>query len=182
MEYRGIQIDESVKLFNKNGSYKIRIKRGLDVFLDYMETSKYKIVGIYKGYGKQIEIKCDKGHVVPRIPSNIMLGTECPYCSGNNNDYAREQFYQRVKEWGYTVFEEYVNMDTPLKGLCTKGHEILIKPQQLRNGIGCCYKCRPVTQAIRLNEQAKEEFSLFVESNGHELLSDYETSTKKVFD
>jgi hypothetical protein len=179
-EYRGIKLDENLKLINKDGSYKIRIQRGLDAFIDYMETTNLKVVGIYKGYNNPINIECEKGHTVPRRPSNVMRDTECPYCSGNSNDQAREQFYKNIKEWGYTVFDDYVDSKTLLNGLCAEGHKIKIKPRQLTQDIGCCRKCRPTITAIRTNEQAKKEFPLIVKSKGHELLSEYIDSSIKV--
>ena len=60
MEYRGIQLDESVKLYKQNGEYHPQIKRSLDTLIDLLIKNNHVLKSKYSHEKNLIDYNC--GH------------------------------------------------------------------------------------------------------------------------
>ena len=81
MEYRGIQLDESVKLYMKNGEYNKKVKEGLDKFIDRLEKNNHILESKYKNVREKTLINFNCGHESHWItPCQYKAGRGCPKC------------------------------------------------------------------------------------------------------
>ena len=120
-----------IKFFRENNLHKDRAKSGPpslthDEFLTQLETVTQDIVPVdmYIKRDVPINFKCKKcGHQWLARPGNILMGNQCPSCSGRI-PYTQESFVEKIKQ---------INSDIEVVGVYTGIH----------NRIRCCCKvCR----------------------------------------
>jgi hypothetical protein len=173
VEYRGIRLHESVKLFKNDGSYNKQTKRHLDALIERAKMLNYEILGEWKKSSIPIKLKCDKEHIVDMIPNNFIRDRQCFECADNNPDKAKKQFYEKVKEVGYTLLGEYVKAIEKVDAVCDKGHHIKLIPSTFISCDSRCVECVKIEQSKRQSEEERKNFPLLVKSNGHTLLTPY---------
>ena len=90
----------------------------------------------------KIEHECLKGHIWSAEPANILRGRGCPICYGRSTKLKSGDQYildLKVKNPNFIVKnkKEYINSKGNLTHVCSKGHEILLSPNQALQGYGC---------------------------------------------
>lgn len=186
MEYRGIELSDSVNLFNKDkrsGTINQRIKTSLDKLIDLLNVNNHKILSVYFGEDTKILIDFNCGHESHWIsPSKYKLGRGCPGCgnliiSEKQNKRAKDKFILLVENNGHLLLSEYINAKSKILIDYNCGHKphwVTPNNYKKENGSGCP-KC-----SGKCPEQAKINLTKLIESNGHELLSNYENANTKV--
>lgn len=97
MEYRGIKIDDSVKLINADGSFNKSIKSSLDDLVDSLESRGHKLLDTYKGNSTDVVINFGCGHKQSKkTPKGYKKGQGCPKCSGRSSEQAKVDFLQLI--------------------------------------------------------------------------------------
>ncbi|MFD1445791.1 hypothetical protein [Oceanobacillus profundus] len=180
MEYRGIKIDDCVKWRNADGSISQKIKTSIDKLADSLVSRGHKLLDTYKGNRTEVLIDFGCGHK----PRMVVLkdykrenGVGCDRCSGHSPEQAREDFFIALEENGHELLSEYVDNLHKVLIDFKCGHKprmVVPKDYKKENGVRCnrCSRHSP--------EQAKEDFFIALEGNGHELLSMYIDNKFKV--
>lgn len=180
MEYRGINLHEGVKLFNKNqkryGIYNDTVKNGIDRFISQLEENKYVLLSEFKKNGIKVKIKCDKNHEFDMVPNAVVSKQKCPICQNRSLEHVKESFRNSVESNGHILLD-YISKSKN-KGVLIDfkcGH----KPRWLRgsdyeNGTRCA-KC-----SNHCPEQAKENFLKLLEEEGYERIGEYIDSITRV--
>jgi hypothetical protein len=182
MEYRGIKLDENVKLYKKDGSYNKNVKMSLDSLADLLFENGHELLDVYKNAKGKVLIDFRCGHYPKLIRlDHYKNGHGCSICSENSPEQAKEEFISLLEHNGHTWLDgEYENNNTKILIDFNCSHEPhWITPNNYKNERGCP-KCGYLITSEKLSKQAKEEFSLLVEFNGHELLSKYVGNHTKV--
>jgi ferredoxin len=175
VEYRGIKLAESVKLYKKNREYNKAIKKALDTLADALNKRDFKLIGFYIGTNTKVELQCNKGHLISIIPKDFKRGNGCKKCSGNCPEEAKKKFHSLLKVNGHKALTDYVNSSTKILIDFKCGHEPhSLIPSDYRNGVGCAV-CGGTN-----SKQAGKELIELVEANGHKLLSPYIRNQEKV--
>ena len=181
MEYRGIQLDESVKLYNKDESYNKKTKGALDSLADSLAKKNHVLLSEYKDNRSKvlIDFKCDhEPHLIR--PQDYKRGRGCPMCGVFTytelpSEQAKKKFIEMIRNNNHKLLSEYKNRKEKVLIDFDCGHELhLIRPQDYKRCRGCpmCGKSS--------SEQTKKEFSKLIKSNGHRLLSEYKSAKEKV--
>lgn len=174
VEYRGLKLHESVKLYKKDGEFNKPIKMGLDNLADKLEESNYKTIGFYVNTATNIKALCDKGHEIEIKPNNFVTkNRRCIKCDGQCPEEAKKKFYKLAKELRYTILDDYVNAVKSLNAICDKGHPTKIIPSTFSFNNTKCNECAKIEQSIRQSQEERKSFPLLVKSNGHILLTAY---------
>jgi hypothetical protein len=186
LEYRGIELADSVNLYNKDkrcGIINQRIKTSLDKLIDLLNLNNHKLLSIYFSENTKILIDFKCGHDAHWItPSKYKIGRGCPKCGNliiaeKQNKRAKEEFILIVKDNGHLLLSEYIDAKSKVLIDYNCGHiSHWITPNNYKkeNG-GGCPKC-----SGKCPEQAKEELIKLIEANEHKLLSDYVNANTKV--
>ena len=181
MEYRGIQLDENMKLYRKNGEFNKAIKKALDSFVDALEERKFKCIGTYQGTHTPIKLQCDKEHEISVYPNGFKRGIGCKKCNGTDPEQAKEDLINLIKSNGHKLLSDYVNTATPVLIDFNCGHDPHeVTPHQYKGKKSGCPLCGRINSAEKRSVEAKAEFPSIVQSRGHKLLTEYERSNKKV--
>ena len=186
MEYRGIQLDESVMLYRKNGEYNQLVKKGLDKLADKLECNNHSLLSEYKADLKEtlIDFKC--GHEPHWIkPNSYKNNRGCPKCSlirakgKDRENKAAKKFPSIVKDNKHILLSEYNGNHSKVLIDFKCGHEPhWIRASNYKTGSrcpDCASKLRSKIDFIH-----KKEFALLVKSKGHTLLSEYKGLSKYV--
>lgn len=176
MEYRGINLADSVNLYKKDGKFNKQVKSGLDNFSDLLMEKRHHVVSEYVGAKNKILIDFQCGHKPHWIsPDKYKKGKGCPKCYGNCPEQAKEDLIRLTEDNGHLLLSEYIDAHDAVLIDFNCGHPPhMISPSSYKNGRGCP-KC-----SGKCPEQAKEELILQVERNGHEILSEYINANTKV--
>lgn len=186
MEYRGINLTDTVKLYKKDGSFYKSIKNSLDDISDMLVKNGHELLNEYAGSSAKILIDYKCGHEAHLIlPSHYKNGIGCPKCG---RDIAAEKHSKLSKEYlinlmnknGHELLSEYVNAKTKvlIDFKCNHDpHEIT--PDNYKYGQGCP-KCGMISRAGKQSEEAKEDLIYLLEKNEHELLSEYINARTKI--
>jgi hypothetical protein len=187
VEYRGIQLGESLKLYKKNGEYHPQIKRSLDKLIEMLSKNNHVLKSEVKGNQEKILIDYNCGHEPHWTNAgNYKDGRgNCPKCkigmlSEKNFEQAKKNFLLMFQNNKHELLSEYKGRQekTLINFKC--GHEPhWVTPNNYVSGRGNCPKCKIEMLAKRNIQKAKEFFSLLVKSNGHILLSEYKYNDDK---
>lgn len=191
MEYRGIQIAENVRLYNKNqqryGLYNLKVKQSIDELIDLLIKNGHTAESPYEKDNKKmlIDFKCGCGPW-PIDPAKYKMGRKCGGCrydrvGEKKSKEARESFPELVKANGHILLTPYGKNQVEkvwIDFVC--GHEPkLIAPAMYKQGERC-NKCHYIELGKRIWEEGKRSFLAELEANGHTTESDYIESHKKV--
>jgi hypothetical protein len=174
--YRGIKLANSVRLYKKDGSYNLQIKKALDNLINKLEKNGHKLLSEYTSTHTKLLIDFGCPHEPHLITSNDYHGGYgCPKCGGTSRKHAEEEFKHLLVKNGHTMLSEYKNAHTHVLIDFKCGHEPHIaKPHNYKNGFGCP-KC-----SGKSSSQAKVNFYQEVEKAGYKLLGNYENAYTKV--
>lgn len=101
------------------------------------------VVGTYINAGTKIEFRCKEGHKWVTTPSNVLMGKTCLTCANIQSSLrqrkSHEQFVEEVRNLhpDITVVGEYVNSNTKIEFMCSKGHVWKSAPSNLLSGCSC---------------------------------------------
>lgn len=109
---------------------KICTNRGGECLEDYYISSVTKM-----------KFKCSYGHIWLATPGRIKLGTWCPKCNGTNVLTLEEMQELANQHGGKCLSTKYINNNTKLKWLCSKGHTWFAIPSNIKQG-HWCLECR----------------------------------------
>ena len=187
MEYRGIQLDESVKLYMKNGEFNKRTKEALDKFIDNIEKVNFKVVSYYKGSGKTVKIQCDKGHILPVWTNSFNKYLSCSTCTEGNIKVAKEKGKERLlkmlKKNNHELKSEYINNNTSvlIDFKCNHEPQLMVPLNYMnRKNNHFCTKCSAEKRGLDRFNKAKDSLILLVANRKHKLISEYKGNRKKV--
>jgi hypothetical protein len=106
---------------------------------------------------------CGSGHKWTARLSKVKGGTWCAICAGNG-PVTIQDMRRLASEWGgRCLSEKYVNNHTPLRWICSKGHEWSARPADIRRS--WCPACSR-SRKLELSDLRK-----IARSRGGELLS-----------
>lgn len=136
----------------------------------------FELLSPYINSRKNVSLKCEKClNVFDRTPQKIYRdNSQCPRCSRRCGENSEALFLEKVKTLGWSLSGKYSTNTTKIKMTCENGHEIEKTPKSIKLGFLCSI-C-----AKNDNSHSKKAFSSYVKSINYELLSEYETSNKKV--
>lgn len=179
MEYRGIQLDENLKLYNKNGEFNLKTKDSLDKLADKLAEDSHILKSEYKSDIEKVLIDFCCGHKSNWIlPSSYKQGTKCPKCHGGINKKKKEAEMKLIKKVVFnkhSLLSEYKNSKEKVLIDFNCGHEPhWLLPNSYKHGLKCP-KCE-MPSLIK----AKKEFFEMIEKNNHKSMSEYVLSDKKV--
>ena len=137
MEYKGINVSDKVKLFNKNGEYNSRIAVGLDNLIEAATERSHKIVGVYKSNSEKIAIECENSHSFSVSPNSYKSGVGCSKCSGKCSAQAEKEFLQLLHENDHRLLEQYNGCQKKVSIKFECGHKRKLKPVLYKNGHRC---------------------------------------------
>lgn len=101
------------------------------------------VIGTYKNSHTKIEFRCKEGHKWITTPSNVLAGKTCLTCANIQSSLrqrkSHEQFVEEVRNLhpDITVVGEYVNSNTKIEFMCSKGHIWKSAPSNLLSGCSC---------------------------------------------
>ena len=101
------------------------------------------VVGTYKNSHTKIEFRCKEGHKWITTPNNVLSGKTCLTCANIQSSLRQrkthEQFVKELKNIhpDITVIGEYVNSNTKIEFMCSKGHIWKSAPSNLLSGCSC---------------------------------------------
>ena len=101
------------------------------------------VVGTYKNSYTKIEFRCKEGHEWVTTPSSVLAGKTCLTCANIQSSLrqrkSHEQFVKELKNIhpDITVIGEYVNSNTKIEFMCSKGHTWKSAPSNLLSGCSC---------------------------------------------
>lgn len=177
MEYRGIKLAESVKLYKKDGSFYKKITKTLDKLADVLAEKGFIMVSVFKDTPSKIDLICNKGHEINVRAGNFLLGkSHCARCFGNCPEQAKEEFKNLIESNGHILESEYKGTKNKVLVNFNCGHEPLWKyPDNYRKG-QWCMDCSGTSSP----KHAKKKFFQLVEKRGHTILSEFVDMTEKV--
>jgi hypothetical protein len=182
VEYRGIKLVDSVKLYQRDGQYFQKIKKGLDILADILMNNNHEILSEYKENHDKVLIDFKCGHQPNWIkPSNYKNGRGCPECGIINraekrSKQTKEEFPLLVEGNGHKwVKGDYVNARVKVCIDFNCGHvPHWITPDNYKRGYGCP-KCAGTCQ-----DQARDNLTNLANYNGHLILSEYVKDSDKI--
>lgn len=180
VEYRGIQLDESVKLYKKDGEYNKAIKRSLDELADLLVKKNHILKNEYKGTERKILVDYQCGHEPHSIRvADYKNGIGCPKCSGVCPTQAKADFYKLVETNEHICLGDYLGNEKKILIDFKCGHEPkFITPHDYKQGKKC-RDCKSEKLSKLFSKQSREEFILLVEANGHTLLTPYGKNSRQ---
>lgn len=101
------------------------------------------VVGTYKNSHTKIEFRCKEGHKWITTPDSVLSGCNCLTCANIQSSLrqrkSQEQFVEEVRNLhpDITVVGEYVNSNTKIEFMCSKGHVWKSAPSNLLSGCSC---------------------------------------------
>lgn len=108
-------------------------------------------------------------------PSDYKRSVGCPKCAGQCHEQSAIDFEKLVKENGHELLSPYTNETQKVLIDYNCGHKPQIRVPKNYKKCPRCPKC-----SNRCPEHAMEKFISIIETNGHELLSDYIDTQHKV--
>lgn len=115
-----------------------------------------QLVGEYLGMLTKSTFRCKEGHEWSAVVSGVLRGNGCSRCSGKM-PYTTDTLNEAIKNSGFTLISEYVNIKTKAVFRCSNGHEWSIKADHVLRGSKCphCSGKYPLTTEI-VNERLKD--------------------------
>ena len=181
MEYRGIKLHESVRLYNEDGSFYRHVKNSLDKFADRLTKENHTLHSEYRKTLSKvlIDFKCEHG-LYSITPHHYIVGNGCKRCASKKMNKkkvldAKEKFEKTILENGHVLLSEYqTNRKNVLINFKCEHEPHWVLPSNYTKHQRCpsCNKISP--------KEAKEDLLKRIKNNGHELLSEYVTAISKV--
>ena len=101
-----------------------------------------KILEVYKGTHIPILVECKCGNQWEIFPGNLIYKNHwCGNCAGNALGCGKEKFMKIVEDKGGKVIGEYVLNHQALLIECDKGHFVMIRPDNVVQGVWCSVCC-----------------------------------------
>lgn len=116
---------------------------------------------------------CSQGHELSILPRGFKSRRYGCYKCSKKCDQAKEEFYQKLSESGYTLLSDYVDNQTHVEMTCLKGHKVRITPNNFKRG----KRCNNCSNGI---DDAHETFNIMAELRGDRIVGEYLGATKKV--
>ncbi len=89
-------------------------------------------------YNTKLEFECKEGHKWKATPFIIIFDHSwCPYCNGKMRKTIEEMQKLAAKRKGKCISKKYINVITPLKWKCKKGHVWTTPPLNILSGTWC---------------------------------------------
>lgn len=144
------------------------------------------VVGTYKNSHTKIEFRCKEGHKWITTPSNVLDGKTCLTCANIQSSLrqrkSQEQFVEEVRNLhpDITVVGEYVNSNTKIEFMCSKGHVWKTTPHNILDGCSCptCKGKKISAKKTKSHEQFANE--LFQVSPDITVLGEYKGTFTKI--
>lgn len=101
------------------------------------------VVGTYKNSHTKIEFRCKEGHKWITTPSNVLAGKTCLTCANIQSSLRQRKSHEKFVEEvqilhpDITVIGKYVNANTKIEFMCSKGHIWKSAPSNLLSGCSC---------------------------------------------
>ncbi|RKJ35482.1 hypothetical protein D7X33_38405, partial [Butyricicoccus sp. 1XD8-22] len=186
MKYRGIELSDKVKLYNKDDRCDLineMVKKSLDDFIDLLNSNNHRLLSEYINSTSKVLVDFNCNHKPHWIsPAKYKLGRGCPKCANmirnvNKSKKAKDDFISLVKSNGHTLLSDYTDASTKVLINYNCGHEPhLVIPNNYKKENGTrCPKCSGKSLI-----QAKENLINLVKENDHILLSEYVNAYTKV--
>jgi hypothetical protein len=134
------------------------------------ESDGYTLLNKYGNRNTQLEFICPQGHRHSMTWKSFQQGQRCLVCK--RGVVTHEQVRQAFEERGYTLKSQYVNNRTKLEFICDRGHEHAITWISFSRGNQCAW-CAGL-------KKSHEEVQAAFEKAGYTLLSQYESTNKKL--
>jgi hypothetical protein len=181
MEYRGIQLDDSVKLYRQNGEYNTQIKNGLDEFINALEKNGHCLLGKFNRMNEKVLIDFKCGHEPElKFPTNYKRQkNSCLKCTYKAKE-KKNEFVLLVKSNGHELLSEYTGIHERVLIDFKCGHEPQERVANSYKWASYCGKCAYEKQIQDVFEEGKQDFLLAVKTNGHKALKEYQGIFTKV--
>ncbi len=129
------------------------------------------------GVNKKHEWRCNCGNEWIATPGDVRKGSKCPKCFGNNV-VTLDQLKEFAKtKGGDCLSEKYIDSKTPLLWICSKGHEWMAAPNNVKNkNATWCLRCQKERVTYTIDNAIK-----LAESKNGKFLSDFFITTKEVY-
>ena len=121
------------------------------------------VVGTYKNSTTKIEFRCKEGHKWITTPNNVLSGSICLTCANIQSSLrqrkSQEQFVEEVRNLhpDITVVGEYVNSNTKIEFMCSKGHIWKTAPCNILSGCSC-----PICKGGKISAKKTKSHEQFV--------------------
>ena len=117
---------------------------------EMVEKEGYKLLSTeYHRNSEKLLYECEKGHKYTAKFNDFRSGHRCPCCSGRAR-HTYKEIKELIEMEGYTLLEkQYTNAHTPMKMICSKGHECIISWCNFKNN----FRCKRCGQSISKGER-----------------------------
>ena len=111
---------------------------------------------------KRMEFTCSQGHSWTTHPGNILHGTQCSRCRGNNTQDAQKALVELVEAKGGKVdMSQYRGVNQKVQFTCAQGHQWSTTPNSVTSSKTWCLKCAGLCQ-----EESKKNLEQKVKDRG----------------
>jgi hypothetical protein len=145
-------------------------KHSLDFFQKIAESKGGRCLSVtYKNNHSPLKFECSEGHIWETSARSVM-NCWCPACAGRQAltlEICREVARSRG---GKCLSQEYVDVETPMKWQCVKGHEWTAHVNSVKNLNSWCPVCGIETAAEKRKDDI-DEYIAIAEKRGGMLLS-----------
>lgn len=153
----------------------------MEDLLKWASNNDYFIVSEFTGVLYSLTLVCPEGDVVFSKPANFLYSDQgaCVTCGIKNNSLARirqseMRFLNWVKDNGFIVLGDFVNVDTPIEVRCQFGHPGFPHPDSILNaGQGACEVCSRENMARNKIEKSRYDFFQWCWENDYSILGEY---------
>ena len=182
MKYRGIQLDESVKLYRVNGEYNKALKKSLDELADLLTKNNHVLMSKYKKSLEKVLIDFQCNHephwITPSAYKN--LGQGCPKCGLKKiaEKQSRKQEYLLLFQTNnHVLLSEWKGSDKKvlIDFRCEHKPHWIVPSRYKSDKVLQCPKCSGTCP-----EQAEENLLKVIKKSGYTLLGKYQTTHTKI--
>ena len=123
------------------------------------------VVGTYKNSYTKIEFRCKEGHQWITTPDSVLSGCNCLTCANIQSSLRQRKSHEKFVEEvqilhpDITVIGKYVNANTKIEFMCSKGHVWKTTPHNILDGCSCptCKGEKISTKKTKSHEQFANE-------------------------
>lgn len=171
---------------NKHRSLKYR--NNLQTVIDYINSTGCEYVsGEYINCNSLLTIKCKCGNLFQKNYNHFKRGQQqCQKCGAESSrqskfKYNTESVREILLKRGYTLLEEkYIDCTTPMKCVCSRGHNVNILFSQFLAGCSGCSICAYINNSGENNSNYKGGESEVLE-NFRKILKDWKIKVAKKY-
>lgn len=135
-----------------------------------LAEEKYQLLSRYQDSRIKLDLICPKNHAFSKTWKSFEQGRRCPYCFGNKTSH--KQVKAAFEKEGYKLLSDYSHTDRLLDFICPQNHSHSIRWSDFSRGVRCGY-CAGKKMCHQI---VKDKF----EAEGYKLLSQYESSKKRL--